>query len=101
MPSIDRLFDELLTRGASDLHLSIDYPPMTRVRGDLVPLGTEVLKPAAMNDLLFPLLTPPQNEKFTREKDLDFALAFAKDVGFEIKGTETVRQLIRAGLTSR
>jgi 3-hydroxyisobutyrate dehydrogenase-like beta-hydroxyacid dehydrogenase len=35
------------------------------------------------------------------EKDLDFALAFAKDVGFEIKGTETVRQLIRAGLTSR
>ncbi len=35
------------------------------------------------------------------EKDLDFAIAFAKDVGFEIKGSETVRQLIRAGLRSR
>jgi twitching motility protein PilT len=82
MPSIDRLFDELLTRGASDLHLSIDYPPMTRVRGDLVPLGTEVLKASAMNDLLYPLLTPPQNEKFTREKDLDFAYAYGTRARF-------------------
>jgi 3-hydroxyisobutyrate dehydrogenase len=35
------------------------------------------------------------------EKDLDFALAFAEDVGFPIKGTEAIRQLIRAGLNSR
>jgi 3-hydroxyisobutyrate dehydrogenase-like beta-hydroxyacid dehydrogenase len=35
------------------------------------------------------------------EKDLDFAIAFAKDVGIEIKGSEAVRQLIRAGLRSR
>lgn len=35
------------------------------------------------------------------EKDMDFAIAFAKDVGFEIKGTEAVRNLIRAGLRSR
>jgi 3-hydroxyisobutyrate dehydrogenase len=35
------------------------------------------------------------------EKDLDFALAFAEDVGFPIKGTETIRQLIRPGLRSR
>jgi 3-hydroxyisobutyrate dehydrogenase-like beta-hydroxyacid dehydrogenase len=35
------------------------------------------------------------------EKDLDFALAFAKDVGVELKGTETIRQVIREGLRSR
>jgi 3-hydroxyisobutyrate dehydrogenase-like beta-hydroxyacid dehydrogenase len=35
------------------------------------------------------------------EKDLDFAIAFADDVGFPIKGTEAVRQLIRAALKSR
>jgi 3-hydroxyisobutyrate dehydrogenase len=35
------------------------------------------------------------------EKDLDFALAFAKDVGYPVKGTETIRQIIRAGLKSR
>jgi 3-hydroxyisobutyrate dehydrogenase-like beta-hydroxyacid dehydrogenase len=35
------------------------------------------------------------------EKDLDFAIAFADDVGFPIKGTETIRHIIRAGLKSR
>jgi 3-hydroxyisobutyrate dehydrogenase-like beta-hydroxyacid dehydrogenase len=35
------------------------------------------------------------------EKDLDFALAFAEDVGFQLKGAETIRQIIRAGLKSR
>ena len=35
------------------------------------------------------------------EKDLDFALGFAKDVGVELKGTETIRQVIREGLRSR
>jgi 3-hydroxyisobutyrate dehydrogenase len=35
------------------------------------------------------------------EKDLDFAIAFAEDVGYPIKGTETIRQLIRDGLRSR
>jgi 3-hydroxyisobutyrate dehydrogenase-like beta-hydroxyacid dehydrogenase len=35
------------------------------------------------------------------EKDLDFALGFAKDVGIELRGTETIRQVIREGLRSR
>ena len=35
------------------------------------------------------------------EKDLDFALGFAADVNFSAKGTEAVRELIRAGLRSR
>ena len=82
MPSIDRLFDELLSRGASDLHLSIDYPPMTRVRGDLVPLGTEVLRTPSMADLLLPLLTPVQKEKITNELDLDFAYQYGTKARF-------------------
>jgi hypothetical protein len=32
---------------------------------------------------------------------MDFALAFARDVGVTLKGTETVRQIIREGLRSR
>jgi 3-hydroxyisobutyrate dehydrogenase-like beta-hydroxyacid dehydrogenase len=35
------------------------------------------------------------------EKDLDFALGFAHDVGVDLKGTETIRQIIREGLRSR
>jgi 3-hydroxyisobutyrate dehydrogenase-like beta-hydroxyacid dehydrogenase len=35
------------------------------------------------------------------EKDLDFALGFAKDVGVELKGTETIRQVTRQSLRER
>jgi 3-hydroxyisobutyrate dehydrogenase len=35
------------------------------------------------------------------EKDLDFALGFAKDVGVELKGTETIRQITRESLRER
>lgn len=35
------------------------------------------------------------------EKDLDFALGFAKDVGVELRGTETIRQITRESLRER
>ena len=82
MHPIDPLFDELLSRGASDLHLGIDYPPLTRVRGDLVPIGAEVLDKAAMEALLVPILEGDQKERFLRELDLDFAYAYGQKARF-------------------
>jgi twitching motility protein PilT len=79
---IDRLFAELLSRGGSDLHLALDYPPMTRVRGDLVPLGDQLLGKSDLEELLLPLLTEPQQKKFLSEKDLDFAHAFGTKARF-------------------
>jgi twitching motility protein PilT len=82
MPAIDKLFDQLLSRGASDLHLGVDYPPMTRVRGELVPLGETPLAADDMEALLFPLLNEPQKAKFTTELDLDFAYAYGTRARF-------------------
>jgi twitching motility protein PilT len=82
MPAIDALFDQLLSRGASDLHLSIDYPPMTRVRGDLVPLDGALLDDEQMKKLLFPILSPDQKQRFTTDLDLDFAYAYGTRARF-------------------
>ena len=75
MPAIDKLFDQLLTRGGSDLHLSVGYPAMTRIDGELVTLGNEALDADTLSLLLDPLLLPMQREKFATEGDLDFAHA--------------------------
>ena len=37
MAQIDSLFMEMKTRGASDLHMVIGFPPLLRLRGELVP----------------------------------------------------------------
>ena len=76
MPSIDRLFDRMLATGASDLHLSVGYPPMLRLRGELVPQGDIPLDLDQVDALLDELLDPGRLERFHREGDLDFAHAY-------------------------
>jgi twitching motility protein PilT len=82
MPAIDRLFDELITRGASDLHLSVGYPPMMRLKGDLVPLASEPLTGAQMERLLFEIIDDDRREAFQRTHDLDFAYAYGEKSRF-------------------
>jgi twitching motility protein PilT len=82
MPAIDRLFDELLARGGSDLHLGVDYPPLARVRGELTALGATPLTTTSIDDLMSPLLTPAQRERFDEDKDLHFAVAHGTTARF-------------------
>jgi twitching motility protein PilT len=72
---IDPLFDRLLERGGSDLHLSPGYPPMLRVRGQLVAEGQRALSSADIETMLMPLLSADQRAAFESSGDLDFAHA--------------------------
>ena len=75
MTAISLLFDALLDRGGSDLHLGAGYPPMLRIRGDLIPDGDHVLTAADVDALLAPLLSREQAAQFAATGDLDFAHA--------------------------
>jgi twitching motility protein PilT len=79
---IDRLFDELLGRKGSDLHLGVAYPPMIRARGELVPLRDAPIDPDEMQELLFEIVTPAQKKQITEGLDLDFAYAYADKARF-------------------
>jgi twitching motility protein PilT len=75
MPRIDVLFDELLRRKGSDLHLAIGHPPLVRARGVLGPIREAAVDSAEMHALLFELLDDDQRRRFVEELDLDFAWA--------------------------
>jgi twitching motility protein PilT len=79
---IDRLFDGLLQAGGSDLHLGVGYPPLMRLRGDLVPMRDELLTTAEMEGLLFEILTPEQKTTITETLDLDFAYGYGEKARF-------------------
>ncbi|MCC6552066.1 MAG: PilT/PilU family type 4a pilus ATPase [Polyangiaceae bacterium] len=82
MPAIDALFDELLARGGSDLHIAPAYPPMIRHRGDLVPLSDRILSDRESEAWLREILTEHQAATFDERSDLDFVYAYGDRARF-------------------
>jgi len=74
LTSIDDLLEQLVARGASDLHISIASPPAIRVRGHIERLeGYEPLSPDDTRALLYRILNSEQQKNFEIKRQLDFA----------------------------
>jgi twitching motility protein PilT len=82
MARIDGLFDQLLQRKGSDLHLAVGQPPMARIRGDLVPLRDGMVSSDEIHALLFEIMNEPQRQQIESEWDLDFAYALGTRARF-------------------
>jgi len=69
------------SKGASDLHMSVGFPPMLRINGSLEPVDErEALSPDEVRHALDELTTPEEREEFYRNLELDFGYTLA-DVG--------------------
>ena len=73
MAVIDTYFREMKERGASDLHMVIGFPPLLRLRGDLVPTEHQVLTPESNRQILFEILTPKRQAYVEKNRDFDMA----------------------------
>src|SRR5438874_347378 len=70
--SLNDLLIYMAKQEASDLHLKPMRPPLVRVRGKLIPVKTDPLKPTDLERLLLPLLSKQQREKFDATQAVDF-----------------------------
>ncbi len=73
MAKIDEYFKEMMDRGASDLHMVIGFPPLLRLRGELVPTDHPVLNPDSNKEILFEILTMEQRQFLEKNRDFDMA----------------------------
>lgn len=76
MPAIDGIFEDLVKRGGSDLHLAANQPPLARVRGEIVPLRDAPISAKELEDLLLELVTPAQRARLAADLDLDLSVAY-------------------------
>ncbi|MCE9670731.1 PilT/PilU family type 4a pilus ATPase [Myxococcus stipitatus] len=81
-PRIAAFFDQLLEHKGSDLHLSVGYPPMARIRGELTSLREALLTTEELEPLLFELINPEQKRQITQDLDLDFAYGYGTKARF-------------------
>ena len=77
---IDDLLRLTVEMGASDLHLTVDLPPMIRVDGRLIPTEYQALTPRDTQRLVYDILTNEQIQLFEKSKELDFSYGI-RDAG--------------------
>lgn len=70
---IDDILRLAIERKASDIHLTVNLPPMMRMDGEIMPLPFTVLTPADSRRLIYDTLNDEQIQKFESTHELDFA----------------------------
>src|SRR5436305_4992601 len=74
--SIDDLLEQMVARGASDLHVTVGTPPAIRLRGHLERIeGAESLTADNTQQLLYRVLSSEQQKQLEIKRQLDFAYA--------------------------
>lgn len=83
--NIQQLLDLTIQRKASDLHLSVGFPPIIRVHGELLPVpGETVVTPEQIESLIKPLLSDTQQNIYKETFELDFSFEFENKARFRI-----------------
>ncbi|MBX7244728.1 MAG: type IV pilus twitching motility protein PilT [Candidatus Sumerlaeaceae bacterium] len=80
MITIHHLLVEAIERGASDLHLTQNAPPILRIDGDLELLELPPLTPDDTHRMIYSILNDAQKARFEEHWELDLSLDIA-DVG--------------------
>jgi twitching motility protein PilT len=69
------LLDRINRQDISDLHLTVDSPPMVRSYGVLKPLDEEPLSAEEIQHMAYSILTDEQKEEFELHMELDFSFS--------------------------
>jgi len=84
MPDYNNQLKELLSitvaEQASDLHLSVDHPPILRLAGSLIPLvKKKKLSSEDTKNFADTLMTEEQKQRFLEKKEVDFSYNFVEE----------------------
>ena len=73
MTGMRELLEEMVARGASDLHLTAGLPPQYRVDGLVTSADGDVLNGEETRRLAYSILNEEQKKRFENDKELDFS----------------------------
>ena len=82
---LKQLLSLTVRQNASDLHISIGHPPILRVGGSLVPVpNRKILSPKDCQGLAFALLSKEQQQRFLKQKEIDFSFCLGDEARFRV-----------------
>lgn len=97
---LDEILRKAIELGASDVHLKVPLPPVTRIGGVLMPMrGEDRLTPDEMRRVAFSIMNERQREIFVKTKELDMAYGVSKLGRFRVNvfsQRDTIAMVFRA-----
>jgi twitching motility protein PilT len=81
--NLQQLLRTMVEKGASDMHITTNTPPLLRIDGSIVPLKLPPLGPIETKTLCFSVLTEEQRAQFEKSNELDLS--------FGVKGLSRFR----------
>ena len=78
------LLKEVIEKGASDLLIIANTPPVLRINDVISYLGSQVLSESESKALIYGLLTPKQIQTFENEKELDCSYELKNSARFRV-----------------
>ncbi|MFA5633618.1 MAG: type IV pilus twitching motility protein PilT [Candidatus Dojkabacteria bacterium] len=96
--TMEKLLGEATGRNASDLHISVGYPPIIRIDGELVALEESILNPEDVEELVFSVLTDERKELLEVNREIDFAYTYegSHNARFRVNAYYTTKTLAAA-----
>jgi twitching motility protein PilT len=84
-PDLIAALQEVLMSTASDLHITVNAPPMIRVDGALRPIAANVpWERHKVTSALYSIMSEEQREAFERDLELDFAFTLSANARFRV-----------------
>ena len=81
---IDKLLHTVVTQGVSDLHITVDQPPVVRLDGHLRKLETKVLEPEDTVALMKSITPERCQQELQEVGGTDFGFAFGDAARFRV-----------------
>ncbi len=73
MSAMQRLFELMAQKKASDIFLSTGAPISIKINGNTIPINSQILKPTTIRALIEEILTDEQVAEFDSSRELNFA----------------------------
>lgn len=88
--TMDSYLRDMMTRRASDVHLSVGQPVIFRIDGEITRLSDSPLDQQGFAALVDPLLNDEQRQRYREKFDIDFAYALADLARFRVNLFTTI-----------
>lgn len=95
---IDELLLYAIRHNASDLHISVGYPPIVRIDGTLMEVSDKVITAEEAEELIFSVLSDEKKELLEVNREIDLAYFYEGDIParFRINAYYTKKNLAAA-----